>query len=661
MDAQIQIFNEDCIQGMADRIANDSIHLTVTSIPFEELFTYSGKLQDVGNNGSTVDIRAGRFALNMRFVVEQLFRVTAPGCNVCIHIQQLLAYKNQHGFMGRRDFRGAMIDVFGAGGFHFTGEFAIQKNPQAMANRLNLHSLQFKTGYGRCGQNLAPCPNDYVLIFQKPGNPEHPVRPLIHKANPNGWVTTDEWVRDAHGIWTDILEIDILDGARSSALKESDQEKHVCLARDTLVLTRKGYIPIHDVNVGEMVLTHRGRWKPIMAKTCRGIKSTIHVHAQGVPFLLTTPDHLLYARRGIGRGRWATSAGGVTQQRQRAKSNSPEWMRSDATKGSYLCLPLPPIEESPYTIHEWWIVGRWLGDGHFDSRNRVHISCGNHEVDELVELLRERAGAVTQRRTGHQIAIYDKGGRLRSLLNRCGRGAAGKKLPAEAIALNKEKAEALLSGYLSADGHYVARYKRWVASSVSRSLLLGMAMVAQRARGIVVSVYGGRKAGTAEIEGRTVNTKNDWVMSIPPKNLSGMFLDNAAWKKVRKIDDSGEIEVWDIQVEDDESFVAEGCVVHNCPLQLEVVRRLVRLYTNPIELQPNVTVLDPFMGIGSTAWICLGGSSPVTKKRIEDLRNVIGFELKESYHRQAVKNADTAIKQAFQVEQDKRPLLASMN
>lgn len=227
--ARAEIFNQDCIAGMAERIADGSVHLTVTSIPFEELFTYSGKIEDVGNNGSTVDIRAGRFALNMRFVVEQLFRVTAAGCNVCIHIQQLLAYKNQHGFMGRRDFRGAMIDVFGAGGFLFTGEFAIVKDPQAMAQRLSLHSLQFKTGYARNGCNLAPAVNDYVLIFQKPAAPEsssHPVRCIYQaKKNEQGWVTTDEWVLWARGVW-EIDEFDVLDGARYA--KEESEEKHVC-------------------------------------------------------------------------------------------------------------------------------------------------------------------------------------------------------------------------------------------------------------------------------------------------------------------------------------------------------------------------------------------------------------------------------------------------
>lgn len=249
---RIELRNADCITGMASLPA-ESVHLIVTSIPFEELFTYSGKPEDVGNNGSTIDIRAGRFALNMRFVVEQMFRVLAPGCNAAIHIQQLLAYKIQHGFMGRRDFRGAMVDVFTRGGefaqhvieqdevtpivipalnaagegFRFVGEAVIPKNPQAMSQRLNLHSLQFKTGYARTATNLAPAPNDYVLIFQKPGEIKCPVRAISYrKKNPAGWVTEEDWIRWACGDWNDVLEIDVLDGSRGH--KEDKHEKHVC-------------------------------------------------------------------------------------------------------------------------------------------------------------------------------------------------------------------------------------------------------------------------------------------------------------------------------------------------------------------------------------------------------------------------------------------------
>ena len=224
--SEVTILNSDCIEGMFAE-PKESTHLTVTSIPFEELFTYSGKLADVGNNGSTVDLRQGRFALNLRFFIEALFRVTKPGCNACIHIQQLLAYKNQHGFIGRRDFRGAVIDLFARGGWEWKGEFVIPKNPQAMAQRLNLHCLMFATGK-RNGRDLAPAPNDYVLIFQKPGESEAAPCLKDGPSNPDGWVSTEEWIRDASGVWADIDEFDILDGARAKELKEAGHEKHVC-------------------------------------------------------------------------------------------------------------------------------------------------------------------------------------------------------------------------------------------------------------------------------------------------------------------------------------------------------------------------------------------------------------------------------------------------
>ncbi len=61
---------------------------------------------------------------------------------------------------------------------------------------------------------------------------------------------------------------------------------------------------------------------------------------------------------------------------------------------------------------------------------------------------------------------------------------------------------------------------------------------------------------------------------------------------------------------------------HICPLQLEVIRRGVNLWTNPGDV-----VLSPFAGIGSEGYIS-----------IEMGRKFIGVELKESYYNQAVKN-----------------------
>ncbi len=219
------IYNEDCISGMAQRLAPDSVDLVVTSIPFGALFMYSGKREDIGNNQDGTDLRAGMFGLHMRFCIEQMFRVVKPGCNVCVHIQQLLRYKNQHGYMGRRDFRGSTIELFEAGGFEWKGEFVIPKNPQIIAKRLNLHCLMFETGR-KNGRNLAPAVNDYVMVFQRPGESE-PVPCLYDmERNPQGWVSQEEWIRDAKGVWTDIRETDVLEGYMGA--RETDEEKHVC-------------------------------------------------------------------------------------------------------------------------------------------------------------------------------------------------------------------------------------------------------------------------------------------------------------------------------------------------------------------------------------------------------------------------------------------------
>ena len=74
----------------------------------------------------------------------------------------------------------------------------------------------------------------------------------------------------------------------------------------------------------------------------------------------------------------------------------------------------------------------------------------------------------------------------------------------------------------------------------------------------------------------------------------------------------------DSKEEDDEKHVH--------PLQLDVIDRIVELYSNPGE-----TVLTPFMGVGSEVY------SPVSMGR-----KAIGIELKDSYFKQAKINLSLA-------------------
>jgi len=67
---------------------------------------------------------------------------------------------------------------------------------------------------------------------------------------------------------------------------------------------------------------------------------------------------------------------------------------------------------------------------------------------------------------------------------------------------------------------------------------------------------------------------------------------------------------------------------HVHPLQLDVIDRIVELYSNP-----NEVVLTPFMGVGSEVF------SPVSMGR-----KAIGIELKDSYYKQAILNLKEAEK-----------------
>jgi DNA modification methylase len=85
---------------------------------------------------------------------------------------------------------------------------------------------------------------------------------------------------------------------------------------------------------------------------------------------------------------------------------------------------------------------------------------------------------------------------------------------------------------------------------------------------------------------------------------------------------------------------------HICPLQLEVIRRCVLLYSNPGEI-----VFSPFTGIGSEGFMSVGGTSPKTGKRVADPRRFYGCELKPEYYAQARKNIDRAIATRTEHEQ----------
>jgi hypothetical protein len=192
------------------------------------------------------------------------------------------------------------------------------------------------------------------------------------------------------------------------------------------------------------------------------------------------------------------------------------------------------------------------------------------------------------------------------------------------LCLNKKLSKSFLDGYISGDG--CVRNGKIYVSSVSRALLLGIAIVAQRVYNKTMSVYAGRGERTTKIEGRDVNCKQEWVGCISPNYTFSKMQGDGAWKPVKDVACVDNSDVYNITVEDDHSYTAEGCIVKNCPLQLDTIKRAVTLWSNEGD-----TVLTPFLGIGSEVY-----------QSILMRRKGIGFELKDSYFNEAVKNCKSA-------------------
>lgn len=105
------------------------------------------------------------------------------------------------------------------------------------------------------------------------------------------------------------------------------------------------------------------------------------------------------------------------------------------------------------------------------------------------------------------------------------------------------------------------------------------------------------------------HTNDDFPVDLWQRYASPVWMD---------IDPSDTLQFRSAREHDDER--------HICPLQLEVIRRALKLWTNPDDV-----VFSPFAGIGSEGYVAL-----------EEGRRFVGAELKRSYYEQAARNLAAA-------------------
>ena len=226
--------------GRMKELAENSIDLSVYSPPFADLYTYTDSERDLGNSRGW-DEFFGHYA----FIIREVLRVTRPGRLTCVHVSDIPAMAQKDGYIGVRDFPGAVIAAYERQDWVFVGRAFVQKNPQAQAIRTKSKALLF-VQLRKDSADSRPALVDQILLFKKPGDNTVPVTPVE-----NGEMDNEKWIEWAHGIWTGISETDTLQYGHA---RGEDDEKHICpLQLGTIERCIKLYS-----NPGETVLTPFG-------------------------------------------------------------------------------------------------------------------------------------------------------------------------------------------------------------------------------------------------------------------------------------------------------------------------------------------------------------------------------------------------------------------
>src|SRR3989441_424028 len=134
-----------------------------------------------------------------------------------------------------------------------------------------------------------------------------------------------------------------------------------CMPPDQEVLTADGYRPISQIAIGDLVVTHRNRLRPVLHKFERETEETLYIigaKKMGYDDLRVTGDHKVY----IVRSEWVNkhkSRDGLRLQHE------PDWIPAKEIKpGDYVAVAYNGEERPPEIIHlQDYISGYTTQDG----------------------------------------------------------------------------------------------------------------------------------------------------------------------------------------------------------------------------------------------------------------------------------------------------------
>ena len=360
-------------------------------------------------------------------------------------------------------------------------------------------------------------------------------------------------------------------------LKENIPSSHKgmpisCFAAGTPVFTPNGTANIETIKDGDLVLTHKGRFKPVVATRKSKSSDIYRFKATGKSTeLVVTGNHLLYTNKGWKRvdeidrkldliatshfaERYDSDVIFYPKNKESQSNNIGEFSRSLIN------------EQVDLTMDLAWALGFWFAEGSTSDNGMVRVT--NQDLSLI-----ERWCSIIKDSFGAAAKIDDPEGRnwingqvcsknLQEFFDdEFGKGCYEKKMPSHMMKMNSPLFTQFLDGFYAGDGFKTTKKK---AFEIANPVLVSQFSLLMMRDGVKHNLQL-RKKTQRDDSFNGIITWHNKVDKIGVRNGIEMP-DGLCYRTIESIEpiNAGEIDVYDIQVLDDESFSAAGVIAHNC-------------------------------------------------------------------------------------------------
>ncbi len=383
---------------------------------------------------------------------------------------------------------------------------------------------------------------------------------------------------------------DAFKGVGKPAAIEYKYDGFRCIGGYTpLYVKDKGFLCVRDIKKGDYVLTHKGKFREVLAVNKRKINKGERIFEitsfYGNSFKISEGHPILVLR------------------------NKPVWINvENLKKGDKTIFPIPDIREKfPFkdvlelrnsegyskkikiTDFFFRFLGYWIGDGftnNYHNTERVGLIFNAKTEKRLSENyernIKECFGIGKLSRNIHNGAIYiywrDKP--LREWLSSYFRREwKGKMLPPWFMGINKKQFESFLSGWIESDGH-VDKPGRINIITKEKDLAMFASFLGLRYK---------RMLGLKRFR---VKDRTYYKLVLPKSNKGYTFRDKDVLIEFYSIKELSKVDprftVYNLQVDKDESYCSSMISLHNC--QIHKKGESIIIFTRRLE---NVTKQFP--------------------------------------------------------------------